>query len=332
MRFSILLDVLNAGFMKNSLVFFLLVVFPVMLFGQKSNGFVVAEDSLIHLSYKILNERDEFVRFEAAKFFDEMLFSTLEKPGSFDYSFDSLTSVSIQIPDDRSFRIFTWGIPKQDGTYDYGGVLQVNTGKTSGKIYHLNDLSAELQNPEGLVLSPKNWYGALYYKLLTSTYKDNTIYTLLGWDACFVQSRRKVIEILSFNKAGEPFFGAAAFTRFPRKVKRVIFEHSSRVSMTLNYSEQAIKVKSGKKASKPQYKAVHKEMIVFDRLIPQDPQLEGVFQFYVPETNVYDGFLFEKGKWQFVKDVDARNPEREGKALPKSKKESGLLPPPGPKK
>lgn len=317
--------------MKSLYILFLCMV-PVMLLGQRLNSLSTEEDSLKVLSYRILNEPDEFVRFEAAKLFDELMIATLKQPSSFDYPFDSLTSLSKLIPDDGAFRIFTWGIPKQNGTYDYGGILQVMIDKKSSKVFNLNDMSSELQKPEELVLGTKNWYGALYYRLLTTTYKDITIYTLLGWDACAVQSRRKLVEILTFNKSGEPVFGASVFNHFPRKVKRVIFEHSSKVSMTLNYSEQGIKIRAGKKQNRPQYKEVHKDMIVFDRLVPQDPQLEGIYQFYVPETNVYDGFIFEKGKWQFIKDIDARNPERDEKHLPRSKKEGGLLPPPTPKK
>jgi len=61
-------------------------------------------------------------------------------------------------------------------------------------------------------------------------------------------------------------------------------------------------------------------MIIFDRLSPIDPRtskysanLEGQFQFYVPESNIYDAFIFENGRWNFVKDVDARNPKPEKK-------------------
>lgn len=67
-------------------------------------------------------------------------------------------------------------------------------------------------------------------------------------------------------------------------------------------------------------------MIVFDRLSPIDTRtskyaanLDGQYQFYVPESNVFDGFIFENGKWYFVKDIDARNPK------PKNKKK---IPPP----
>jgi hypothetical protein len=52
-----------------------------------------------------------------------------------------------------------------------------------------------------------------------------------------------------------------------------------------------------------------KMMIVFDRLAPLDPNLEGQYQFYYPETNIFDAFIFRSGKWEYIKDIDARNPK-----------------------
>ena len=54
-------------------------------------------------------------------------------------------------------------------------------------------------------------------------------------------------------------------------------------------------------------------MIIFDRLIPLAQNLEGVYCYYVPATNIFDAYYFEKGKWKFVKDVDARNPPKKVK-------------------
>ena len=50
-------------------------------------------------------------------------------------------------------------------------------------------------------------------------------------------------------------------------------------------------------------------MIIFDRLSPLDPNLEGQYQFYYPETNIFDAFIFKSGKWNFVKDIDAEEPK-----------------------
>ncbi|MEI6577387.1 MAG: hypothetical protein WCO63_14515 [Bacteroidota bacterium] len=319
------------AYMVKKLSFFFLLILTTNLFAQRNSNFSLAEDSLKHLSHQILSAPEEFVRYDAAKRFDSLMFETLSNPDSWDYSFDSLKSVSKLVSDDEVFRIFTWGIPKQDGTYEYAGILQLRQDKKKSRLFRLNDLSLEIKKPEEVILGPDNWYGAIYYKLITTSYNDMTYYTLLGWDACSVQTRRKVIDMVSFDSKGEVVFGAAIFTHFPRKVKRVLFEYSSKVSMTLNYSEQGIKEKTGT-GKNVKTKESHKEMIVFDRLVPQDPQLEGIYAYYVPETNVNDGFLFEKGKWQFVKEVDARNPKHSGKPLPKSKQERDLLPPASPKK
>jgi hypothetical protein len=317
---------------NKNLLLLILLLFPFLMLAQQKTELSDNEDSLISLARIILNAPEENVRFEAAKHFETLFSSTLELPDSWDYPFDSLQSVSKLVAGDKAFRIFTWSVPRQNGTYDYAGILQVRTDKKKCRLYLLNDVSAEIKKPEEAVLSPDKWYGALYYKLITTRSGDKYTYTLLGWDACSVQTRRKVIEVLSFTKSGEPVFGASVFTRFPRKVKRVIFEHAAKVSMSLTYSEQGIKIKSGKKGKQASYKVIKKEMIVFDRLVPQDPQLEGIYAYYVPETNINDGFVFDNGRWQFVKEVDARNPERDEKSIPKSRKEQQLFPPATPKK
>lgn len=64
-------------------------------------------------------------------------------------------------------------------------------------------------------------------------------------------------------------------------------------------------------------------MIVFDRLIPMDPSLAGQYQYYIPETNIFDAFVFSKGKWIFAQDVDARNFPKS--LAPKKKKISYTL-------
>ena len=63
-------------------------------------------------------------------------------------------------------------------------------------------------------------------------------------------------------------------------------------------------------------------MIVFDRLAPIDERngntmadFTGQYQFYVPETNIVDAFVFDNGRWVLTKDIDARNPQ-----TPKKKK------------
>jgi hypothetical protein len=85
--------------------------------------------------------------------------------------------------------------------------------------------------------------------------------------------------------------------------------------------------RSGKKA-KTRREAHPKDMIVFDRLIPMHPSMEGQFAFYVPETNIVDAYVFENGRWNYVANIDARNPVRRDKKAPPRPTRLELLPRP----
>lgn len=290
-------------------------------------SFSLYEDSLVRLAKEIQTGRDDFNKLNASDRFYNLLNTALQEHNSFYYPFDSLKSISKLTSDDERVRIFTWVVSKNDGTYEYGGILQVRQKKgKSSSIFKLEDHSSEIENPENQVLGCSNWYGALYYRLIENSYNDHTWYTLLGWDGNNPLSRKKLIEVLTLSPSGKPVFGASIFARFPRKCKRIIFEYSANTSMTLNYSKQMIDVRVKKGKKRLTEKEVH-EMLVFDRLAPMSKSVEGVYQFYYPETNVLDGFIFDKGHWNFAREVDARNDLREPGIKKPKKVEFELFPP-----
>ncbi|MCX6273442.1 MAG: hypothetical protein NTU44_19915 [Bacteroidetes bacterium] len=321
-------EVFTSGGLKLWSLLLMLILFLVnSLNVNAQSAFLEVEDSLKVIAADIQKGRQDFDRFSASERFLTLLQTALKEERSFQYPFDSLKTISILTPPDESFRLFTWTIPKNDGSFDFSGIIQENTGKGSpSKLFVLSDHSAEIQSPETQTLEAENWYGALYYKMIQQEYNDHIYYTLLGWDGNTAMSRKKVIVVLSFRPNGKPVFGASLFNQFPRKVKRVIFEYSAQTSMSLTYSTQQIdqKIRKGKKRV---IIKEEKELIVFDRLVPTDPALEGQYAFYIPETNIQDGFIFEKGKWNFVKEVDARNPEKTGKKKQFRQPELELLPP-----
>jgi hypothetical protein len=295
----------------------LLLLLTLWLPSCKAQPFPQTEDSLRKIASHILAAEDDFIRLNNSQLFLSVLTETLQKENSFDYPFDSLKTVARQYAPDRTFRIFTWAVPKKDGSYEFSGIIQMQPGKKEkGKLWKLTDKSEEMQLPENQILDCNKWYGALYYSIIKKEDHGKVYYTLLGWDGNNSFSRKKLIEILTFKASGQPVFGSAIFSKFQRtRVKRVIFEYSAQASMSLDYSTQFLNIREKKKNNKKAtIKKVPAEMIVFDRLSPMDPQLEGQFQFYVPETNSWDAFIFEGGKWVFYKDVDARNPDRKSKA------------------
>jgi len=133
---------------------------------------------------------------------------------------------------------------------------------------------------------------------------------------------------LRFKSSGTPVFGAFLFKRYnKKKTKRVILEYSATVMVSLKYDDQAFYIRKNTRNKKKKLKRINERMLVFDRLMPMDPNLEGQYEYYVPETNIFDGFVFHNGKWIFIKDVDARNPDDKSKKKQFSKPEYDLFPP-----
>jgi hypothetical protein len=151
----------------------------------------------------------------------------------------------------------------------------------------LIDASANIKRPETASLKANNWYGAHYYKIITVKRKGITYYCLLGADWNDRLSKKKLMEVLSFEKDGSLKFGAPIINYNKNTIYRLIFEYSSNVSMSLNYDKKS-------------------KRIIFDHLSPIKEELKGQYQFYAPDLS-YDALKFKKGKWQHLENIDARN-------------------------
>jgi hypothetical protein len=243
-----------------------------------------AEDTLAILAYAVVNDSIENQRFAACKVLIKQLVQTLKIENSFKYQFDRLKSISILTPPDSSFRIFSWQLFVNDSTYRYYGAIQMN--QSALKLYPLIDRSADMERPPVYEqLTPERWFGSLYYNMRQFDSKEGKKYLLFGFDVPDFFSRRKVIEVLSFDKDGDPVFGAPVFKREPAKIpaeQRLFFEYAADGSIKVNWDEQ--------------YK-----MILFDHLIPiPSPHARGIT--FVTDGS-YDALVLEKGVWKFVTQV-----------------------------
>lgn len=288
--------------------FLFLFLISVNVFSQDVKSFKVAEDSLKKLGKIILTAETDFERYSANEKFQVILEDALLQKNSFQYPFDSLVNTARLVSPDNKFRIFNWVLPKLEGSYEYFGIIQTWDKKEKKYIlYKLKDNSEKITKPINEILDYQNWYGALYYKIILTTHAGKEYYTLLGWDGNTKITSKKIIDVLYFNSKEKPVFGANLFKFKNKTQKRVIYEFSATATMSLKYDKQYLL--KGKKKRK---------MIVFDRISPLDPKMEGMYQFYYPETNIYDAFLFKNGKWNYIKDIDARN-QKETKADRKRK-------------
>ncbi len=249
------------------------------------------EDTLTMLGKQMINNETDVERINANYEFIKTLVTALKVPNSFLYKFDSVKSVRIENSPDNRFRIISWHIVNDDGSYRFYGTVQVNTGGQL-QMYPLNDYSPMLKHPEDSVTSNVKWYGAQYYKIIP-VYSPKLYYVLLGWKGNNEKSTKKVIDVLSMVNE-KPQFGLPVFEEHGKTLDRVVFEYTRQASMLLKYEPD-------------------QNLIVFDHLSPPDAKQKNDPQSYGPDLS-YDGFKLKNGKWVLVENLDMRNIPQNGDA------------------
>ena len=259
--------------------------------------FRIAENALKLLQSPTFLSRIESERVEGNKKFIALWDEIVADPAILDYSFDSLREISILSPPDKKFKLITWNLYKNDGTHSYFGYLLVNNKKrvkkgflryetfTTYEHFKLIDRSVTIKSPESYTGSTDKWFGMIYTQLIV----NDEYYTLIGWDGNDKLTQRKFVDVLYFKPEGDPVFGKSVF-KIPKKYpKRLMFEYSSDVSMSVKYNDK-------------------KKQIVYSHLASRDENglLNGQFQYYGPDGS-FDALQFKDDKWVSVEDVDARN-------------------------
>ena len=275
----------------------LLTAFPQSLTDKDITYFKKYEDSLVYYQKKVFYGKTDSAKFkDNAKFvhlWDEVLSNQL----SFYYGFDSLKEVSRLVSSDKKVRIVNWNIPRVDGSQYYFGFVQWLNPKTNHyEVDQLIDKSASIKTPESYISDNTKWFGMLYYSIISC----GDYYTLLGWDGNDKVVTRKFVDVLSFKKDGTPMFGKDVF-KFPkRNPKRVMFEYSAKVVMSLRYNESF-------------------GAIVYDHLAAKDEYTDGQAQFYGPDFS-YDALILKHGKWNYTPDVDVKNPKNKNDNIKRKEK------------
>jgi len=224
----------------------------------------------------------------------------LEQDDALTRSFDALPMSRIDAPD-GAFRLFTWNIPRTNGSHHYEGLLLVKDKK--GPVVHeLRDATASITSPEVPELGTDRWYGALYYQVVPVKKGAKTYYTLLGWKGYSAVETRKVIEVLHF-KGSQPRFGAALFGSGKLRANRKVYGYAFQASMMLRHEPT-------------------EGMIVLDHLSPQRADMVGQWAYYGPDLS-YDAFIWDKDHWRYERDIDARDRQKDGRPF--------NAPPPTPK-
>ncbi|MCE3295020.1 MAG: hypothetical protein K0R65_734 [Crocinitomicaceae bacterium] len=214
--------------------------------------------------------------------FKSYLLETIQIDGAFSYPFSELKTLgSIKSPD-NAFRLFNWNIEQEDRSNKYFCyILRFDEKKKEWKTIELMDNSAHMLQRSDEILDEKNWYGALYYKIIPIEKSNKTLYTILGWDGN-PATNAKMVDVLSFS-GNKVKLGSPIFKMNDGLHKRLYFEHSKKAFMSLNFDEA-------------------RQRIVYDHLSPETPNLVGFYEYYVPDFS-YDELYFKNNKWVVQEDV-----------------------------
>ena len=246
------------------------------------------QDSLTQSAAKVFSSKSNADRFEQNAKLIKQLVNALKTPGSYAFSFDSLKTISVIKSPDLTFRIFSWSVPTDQGTYRFFGTIQMATKDGKLKLYPLIDGTEQFKD-DNEITTNKQWYGARYDEIVpVITSGQKTCYVLLGWKGNTQKTSKKVIEVLSFKddalQFGKPLFENAKNT--PLK-NRIVFEYNKLNSMTLRLDKK-------------------EQMIVFDHLTAFDPKMEGNFEFYASDST-FDGYRLAGDKFKLTENIEPVN-------------------------
>lgn len=247
------------------------------------------EDTLKSLSYITLNDSTDEGRKKACYTMIPTLVRALKITNSFYYPFDSVVSISKVYPPDSTFRILTWQM-QQRTSFRYYGVMQMRSGEM--KIFPLVDNSDTMQHQTQQILGKNNWYGCLYYNILLHIVNKKKYYTLFGYERGDFLTKRKILEVLTFNEKKEPVFGAPLFLKHegdsakPMRTdtfNRYFIEYKWKANPTMNYDKKL-------------------DLIVFDHLVPPRDIARDTYFTYV-QDGTYEGFKWVNNHWVWLEKV-----------------------------
>src|SRR5258706_3534332 len=93
------------------------------------NDFRQRTDSLKALGRNILGGKTDSARVASNEKLLFLMQETLNRPGSFEPSFDSVTNVSSLTSHDNLLKVYTWTLPKVDmSSYTFFGIVQHYSG------------------------------------------------------------------------------------------------------------------------------------------------------------------------------------------------------------
>jgi hypothetical protein len=240
----------------------------------------------------LLRGKSDQARTDANVAFTALIDSILNTEAGRSLSFKNLESLSSVSSDDGKIKLISWMLMRriEQPFYSFFGyLLHRKDNKTPFVLVKLNATkSGSKEELETVKISTPDWHGCVYYAAIHQRYKKSDHYLLLGWAPQSQAITRKIAEPLRIQD-NKTQLGAPVIRAGGKAKHRLVFDYNAQATMTMRYDER-------------------KKMVVMDHLSPSDPRPEakGMYNLYGPDFS-YDGLKFEKGHWNFLRDIDVRN-------------------------
>ncbi len=251
----------------------------------------IMQDSLDHWGNQMLRNSDYSVRRKASDDIRNTLYYMLNDPENGTQPFRELQTISLLMPPDSSFRVFSWQLYVDENTYEYSGFIQ-----TLGDTARVFELQQRRRTAGGMMLQYRElplsqWQGGIYYNLMQIETDSVPYYLVFAFDGFGYFERRKHLDVIRFNKQGEPIFGAPVFHKYAGEDRtgsketfyRITLTYSAEAAVTLNYS------------------AVH-DHIIYNHLTPVQGTHPGQGLMFVPD-GTYEGYKLDGSNWYYARRV-----------------------------
>ena len=269
-------------YLMNKIRFFLAAIFLFASFVSSAKTLPRYEMRLAQLFETVKTADNDSVRLECNDSIKFLLNSVLQLPESFVFPFDSLVYVGKVTSDDKLLRVYTWNIVTDSGLV-FNGFLQ----SSKGKIIRLEQRKNAYQPTLKQSISTQDWYGALYYRVVTYKYHKQKIYLLAGWSQCNEQTQYKVLDVLSFDNFGGAYLGLPIFFDEEKEVfSRAVFEYDVAAILFLDYQSS-------------------KKRFVFDHLSPMKYFEDDVVTLG-PDMS-FDAYVSKSKGWFLKEDIRVKN-------------------------
>jgi hypothetical protein len=274
------------------LLLYILLILPAFSFAKEievDTFLVRKENELAHLLIKLRESKSPNDILMSNIDFTDALKEILTYPGVLDYPFDSLTTMSTIKSPDGAFRLFNWNVEDKNQMHShYCYLVRKGRGGKNQVITFKEDKFSLGPRPDGMLTANK-WYGGLYYKIVPVQVGRKTLYTMFAYNGGNRSSNKKILDVFWFKgkslRLGYPIFQDERDNETLHR--RVFIEYSEKASISVNYQASINK-------------------IIFDHLMPETPNLKGMYEYYLPDMS-YDAYFWKDDFWNYQADIIVGN-------------------------